>query len=109
MSDPPGWRSKDPHDWHDHAVRSEPRRDARGAVGGRPLPSRRRGRAILPRPHSTRLTYPAQVWWRCFAPLMFDDMTTVVDALPFVSGPRLRAGDTFIARELVTLAGRTVR
>jgi peroxiredoxin len=40
---------------------------------------------------------------------MFDGMTTVVDALPFVSGARLRAGDTFIARELVTLAGRTVR
>jgi peroxiredoxin len=40
---------------------------------------------------------------------MFDDMTTVVDALPFVSGARLRAGDTFIPRELVTLAGRTVR
>ena len=40
---------------------------------------------------------------------MFEDMTTVVDALPSVSGARLRAGDTFTARELATLAGSTVR
>jgi peroxiredoxin len=42
-------------------------------------------------------------------PVMFDDMTTVVDALPLPSGARLRAGETFIARELRTLAGGSVR
>jgi hypothetical protein len=40
---------------------------------------------------------------------MFDDMTTVVDALPLASGARLRAGETFIPRELGTLAGGSVR
>jgi peroxiredoxin len=40
---------------------------------------------------------------------MFDDMTTLVDSLPFAGRARLRAGDTFIARELATLAGGTVR
>src|SRR5437899_45698 len=40
---------------------------------------------------------------------MFDDMTTIVDSLPFVSGARLRAGDTFVPRDLATLAGGTVR
>src|SRR5204862_1731703 len=55
------------------------------------------------------LTYPPRVWWCVSAPFMFDDMTTVVDALPFVPGARLRAGDTFLARQLVTLSGRTVR
>jgi peroxiredoxin len=42
-------------------------------------------------------------------PFIFDDMTTVVDALPVVGRARLRAGDTFVARELATLAGGTVR
>jgi peroxiredoxin len=42
-------------------------------------------------------------------PVMFDDMTTVVDALPLFTGARLRAGETFIPRELHTLAGGTVR
>ena len=36
-------------------------------------------------------------------------MTTLVDALPLVGRARLRAGDTFVARELATLAGGTVR
>lgn len=40
---------------------------------------------------------------------MFDDMTTVIDALPLSRGARLRAGDTFIPRELRTLSGSTVR
>ena len=40
---------------------------------------------------------------------MFDYMTTVVDALPLATGARLRAGETFIPRELHTLAGGTVR
>jgi len=40
---------------------------------------------------------------------MLDDMTTVVAALPAVSRARLRAGDTFIARELLTLAAGMVR
>lgn len=42
-------------------------------------------------------------------PVMFDDMTTVIDALPFAPAARLRAGDTFSPRELRTLAGDTVR
>ena len=41
--------------------------------------------------------------------VMFDDMTTVIYALPLATGARLRAGDTFIPRELRTLAGDTVR
>jgi peroxiredoxin len=40
---------------------------------------------------------------------MFDGMTTAVDALPLATGARLRAGDRFIPRQLVTLAGTTVR
>jgi peroxiredoxin len=36
-------------------------------------------------------------------------MTTLVDSVPFARVARLGAGDTFIARELVTLAGATVR
>jgi peroxiredoxin len=40
---------------------------------------------------------------------MFDGMTTAADALPFAPGARLRAGDTFIPRELRTLAGGIVR
>ena len=40
---------------------------------------------------------------------MFDDMTTVADALPLLVAARLQAGDTFIPRELVTLAGGMVR
>ena len=36
---------------------------------------------------------------------MFDGMSTLVDSLPFVRDARLRAGDAFIARELVTLEG----
>jgi peroxiredoxin len=42
-------------------------------------------------------------------PVMFDDMTTVVDALALATGARLRAGETFIPREFHTLAGGTVR
>ena len=40
---------------------------------------------------------------------MFDGRTTAVDALPLATVARLRAGETFIPRELVTLAGATVR
>jgi peroxiredoxin len=40
---------------------------------------------------------------------MFDDMTTLVDALPLATGARLRAGENFIPRELRALAGGTVR
>ena len=40
---------------------------------------------------------------------MFDGMTTIVDSLPFVPGARLRAGDTFVPRDLPTLAGSIVR
>jgi peroxiredoxin len=40
---------------------------------------------------------------------MFDDMTTAIDALALAPDARLRAGDTFSARELCTLAGDTVR
>jgi peroxiredoxin len=40
---------------------------------------------------------------------MFDGMTTIVESLPFISGARLRAGDTFVARDLPALAGGTVR
>jgi peroxiredoxin len=36
-------------------------------------------------------------------------MNTIVDTVPLVSGARLRAGETFIPRELLTLAGGTVR
>jgi peroxiredoxin len=36
-------------------------------------------------------------------------MSTVLDAVPLVAGARLRAGDTFVPRELVTLTGGTVR
>jgi peroxiredoxin len=40
---------------------------------------------------------------------MFHDMTTVADALPLPTDARLRAGESFIPRELRTLAGSTVR
>jgi len=40
---------------------------------------------------------------------MFDGMTTIADAVPFISGARLRAADTFVPRDLPTLTGSTVR
>jgi peroxiredoxin len=54
-------------------------------------------------------TYPERVWRGIIAPFIFDDMTTLVDPLPFAGRARLAAGHTFAARELVTLAGGTVR
>lgn len=40
---------------------------------------------------------------------MFDGMTTIADSVPFISGALLRAGDTFVPRDLPTLSGGNVR